>query len=91
MIDTDEKHIKALKLYPIDEVWGIGRSYAACLEDLGVKKAYNFAEHNQTWVKATFNNIVIERTWRELMAKTVCPMRRWQRRRASVPAVHSTA
>ena len=25
MIDTDEKRIKALKLYPIDEVWGIGR------------------------------------------------------------------
>ena len=25
VIDTDEKRIKALKLYPIDEVWGIGR------------------------------------------------------------------
>jgi len=66
MIDSDEKRIKALKLYPIDEVWGIGRRYAARLEALGVKTAYDFAEHNQTWVKATFNNIVIERTWREL-------------------------
>ena len=34
MIDTDEKRIKALKLYPIDEVWGIGRRYAARLEAL---------------------------------------------------------
>lgn len=23
MIDSDEKRIKALKLYPIEEVWGI--------------------------------------------------------------------
>ena len=73
MIDTDEKRIKALKLYPIDEVWGIGRRYAAKLEALGVKTAYDFAEHNQTWVKATFNNIVIERTWRELNGEDCVP------------------
>ena len=73
MIDSDEKRIKALKLYPIDEVWGIGRRYAARLEALGVKTAYDFAEHNQTWVKATFNNIVIDRTWRELNGEDCVP------------------
>ena len=73
MIDTDEKRVKALKIYPIDEVWGIGRRYAAKLEALGVKTAYDFAEHNQTWVKATFNNIVIERTWRELNGEDCVP------------------
>ena len=73
MIDSDEKRIKALKLYPIDEVWGIGRRYAARLEALGVKTAYDFAEHSQTWVKATFNNIVIERTWRELNGEDCVP------------------
>lgn len=73
MIDSDEKRIKALKLYPIDEVWGIGRRYAVRLEALGVKTAYDFAEHNQTWVKATFNNIVIERTWRELNGEDCVP------------------
>ena len=73
MIDSDEKRIKALKLYPIDEVWGIGRRYAARLEALGVKTAYDFAEHNQTWVKATFNNIVFERTWRELNGEDCVP------------------
>lgn len=73
MIDSDEKRIKALKLYPIDEVWGIGRRYAARLEALGVKTAYDFAEHDQTWVKATFNNIVIERTWRELNGEDCVP------------------
>ena len=80
MIDSDEKRIKALKLYPKDEVWGIGRRYAARLEALGVKTAYDFAKHNQTWVKATFNNIVIERTWRELNGEDCVPneeMTRW--------------
>ncbi len=66
MIDSDEKRIKALKLYPIDDVWGIGRRYAAKLESMGVKTAYDFAEHHGDWVRLTFNNINIYRTWQEL-------------------------
>lgn len=73
MIDTDEKRIKALKLYPIEDVWGIGRRYAAKLEALGVKTAYDFAAHNGDWVKLTFNNIVIQRTWRELNGEDCVP------------------
>ena len=73
MIDSDEKRIKALKLYPIGEVWGIGRRYAAKLESLGVKTAYDFAAHHGDWVKMTFNNIVIQRTWQELNGEDVVP------------------
>lgn len=73
LIDNDEKRIKALKLYPIDEVWGIGRRYAARLEAQGVKTAYDFAKHNGNWVKATFRNVVIERTWRELNGEDCIP------------------
>jgi len=73
MIDSNEKRIKALKLYPIDEVWGIGRRYAAKLQTMGVASAYDFAAHDLSWVKATFNNIVIERTWRELNGEDCVP------------------
>ena len=73
MIDSEEKRIKALKLYPIGEVWGIGRRYAAKLESLGVKTAYDFASHHGDWVKLTFNNIVIQRTWQELNGEDVVP------------------
>ena len=66
LIDSEEKRLKALKLYPIEEVWGIGRRYAARLQALGVKTAYDFAQHHETWVRNTFNNIVILRTWQEL-------------------------
>ena len=66
MIDTEEKRVKALKLYPIEEVWGIGRRYAAKLQALGVQTAYDFAQHHGDWVRNIFNNIVIYRTWQEL-------------------------
>ena len=66
LIDTDEKRIKALKLYPVDEVWGIGRRYAAKLENLGIHSAYDFASMSKEALNATFNNIMIYRTWAEL-------------------------
>ena len=73
VIDTDEKRRKALGLYPIGEVWGIGRRYASRLEGLGVKTALDFAEKAETWVNATFNNIVILRTWKELNGMDAVP------------------
>ncbi len=73
MIDSEEKRIKALKLYPIEDVWGIGRRYAARLKDLGIQSAYDFAAHHLDWVRATFRNIVIERTWRELNGEDCVP------------------
>ena len=66
LIDTDEKRKKALKLCPIDDVWGIGRRYAAKFKAIGVKTAYDFAQMPDGLVRATFNNIVIFRTWQEL-------------------------
>ena len=73
MIDTDEKRIKALKLYPIEDVWGIGRRYTAKLQALGVHTAYDFAKHHKDWVRLTFNNINIVRTWQELNGEDVVP------------------
>jgi DNA polymerase V len=66
VIDTDEKRIKALKLYPVEDVWGIGRRYAAKLESLGVHTAYEFAQMSKESLNTTFNNVVIYRTWAEL-------------------------
>ena len=73
MIDSDEKRIKALKLYPIEDVWGIGRRYAAKLQALGCKTAFDFAQHHKDWVRLTFNNINIVRTWQELNGEDVVP------------------
>ena len=82
VIDSDEKRVKALKLYPIDEVWGIGRRYAARLESLGVKTAYDFACHSASWVRLTFRNTVIERTWRELNGEDCVPNEKVTRKKS---------
>lgn len=73
LIDSDEKRIKALKLYPVDEVWGIGRRYAAKLESLGIHTAYEFASMSKEALNATFNNVVIYRTWAELNGEDCVP------------------
>ena len=73
LIDNDEKRVKALKLFPVEEVWGIGRKYAARLIAQQVKTAYDFASRNGSWVRAMFNNIVIYRTWAELNGEDMVP------------------
>lgn len=66
IIDNDEKRVKALKLFPIGDVWGIGYRYSKKLEAVGIRTAYDFACTTSVWVKSHFNNIVIYRTWQEL-------------------------
>ncbi|MCR5315836.1 MAG: Y-family DNA polymerase [Bacteroidaceae bacterium] len=73
MIDTEYKREKALAWCPIEDVWGIGRRYAAKLQALGCITALDFAKHHKDWVRVTFNNINIERTWQELNGEDVVP------------------
>ena len=73
IIDTDEKREAALKWLPIDDVWGIGRRYAERLHALGCQTAYDFACHHKDWVRVTFNNINIVRTWQELNGEDAVP------------------
>ncbi|MBQ6069883.1 MAG: Y-family DNA polymerase [Bacteroidales bacterium] len=73
VIDNEEKRRKALRLYDIGEVWGVGRRYAARLEHMGMKTAYDFAERSREWVNATFNKVVVLRTWKELNGEDCVP------------------
>jgi len=73
MIDNDYKREKALEWCPIEDVWGIGRRYAAKLQALGCKTALDFAKHHKDWVRLTFNNINIVRTWQELNGEDAVP------------------
>ena len=73
MIDSDYKREKALEWCPIEDVWGIGRRYAAKLQSLGCKTALDFANHHKDWVRQTFNNINIVRTWQELNGEDAVP------------------
>lgn len=65
MIDTDEKRRKALALFDLGDVWGIGRGTLSKLEYYGVHTPLDFADKKESWVKARFN-INGVRTWKEL-------------------------
>ena len=65
LIDDDDKREIALRLFPIGDVWGIGRKWTRKLQGLNVQTAWDFASHAETWVRSYFN-IVGVRTWREL-------------------------
>jgi len=73
-IDTDEHRMKALQQYDIKEVWGIGRRYLARLQALGINTAFDFANRPESWVRATLNNVVAMRTWKELNGIDCIPM-----------------
>lgn len=65
IIDTEEKRIKALKLFEIGDVWGIGRRQATKLEKRGVKTAFDFTQLPGSWVRKNMT-VTGERTWKEL-------------------------
>ena len=82
MIGNGEQRIKALQGYEIDEVWGIGRKYAARLQAAGVRTALDFATKPDSWVHATLNNVVAMRTWKELNGEDVIPMEEMSKKKS---------
>ena len=65
LIDTEERRHKALSLFPIKDVWGIGRKIARKLDYMGIRTAAQLAEQKESWVRCHFN-ITTMRTWKEL-------------------------
>lgn len=51
VLDSPEKIKKALEWLPIEDVWGIGRKHAARLQAVGVKRAIDFVNLPDEWVK----------------------------------------
>jgi len=70
VIDTDEKRIKALKMFEIDDVWGIGRQHSRRLASMSVRTAYDFTQLSKGWVRKNMT-VTGERTWSELQG-VVC-------------------
>lgn len=65
LIGTDEQREKALKLFPVGDVWGIGRRIGRALEYINVHSAYDFASLPKDYVRRRFH-VTGERTWKEL-------------------------
>lgn len=65
MIDSEEKRVKALQLFPVGDVWGIGRQYEKLLNYNEVKTAFDFTQRTESWVRKNLKVVGI-RTWKEL-------------------------
>lgn len=65
VIGTEEQRQKALSLFPVGDVWGIGRRMRRKLEYIGVNTAYDFASLPKDYVRRRFH-VTGERTWKEL-------------------------
>ena len=65
VIDTEEKRTKALHLFEVGDVWGIGRRMLRRLEAHDVHTAWDFTQCRESWVRQQFT-VTGLRTWKEL-------------------------
>lgn len=56
---------KVLRRFPIEDVWGIGRRFAALLHNRNIMTAYAFSQQSVDWVQSLMH-IGGVKTWREL-------------------------
>ncbi len=85
-IDTDDKRMKALKMFDLSDVWGIGRRTFEKLQFHGIRTPYDFAAKSESWVRCNLSKPGLQ-TWMELngiscidtetarMNRTVCTSR----------------
>lgn len=69
LIDTDEKREKALKLFPVEDVWGIGYRSVERLHSQGIKTAWDLTQKSESWIKRELT-ITGVRTWKELRGES---------------------
>ena len=69
LIDTDEKREKALKLFEVGDVWGIGYRHSKKLEYYGIKTAWDFTQKTESWVRREMT-VTGVRTWKELRGES---------------------
>lgn len=81
LMDTDEKRIKALKLSPIGDIWGIGRRLAPKLVQCGIKTAYDFTMRPETWVQDKMGVTGVA-TWLELRGQAAVHEESHERRQS---------
>lgn len=65
MIDNDEKRRKALGMFSLADVWGIGRRTFEKLNYYGIHTPLEFADKSESWVRSHFTKPGIQ-TWKEL-------------------------
>ena len=65
MIDNEEKRRKALSMFELGDIWGIGRQTLSKLNYYGISTPLEFADKSESWVRSRFYKPA-QQTWLEL-------------------------
>ena len=83
ILDKQSKIIDALHNTTIDDVWGIGRKYAALLHSYGIHTALEFSRCDPNWVRKRMS-VVGQRTWSEPNGKKCIDITTIQNKKKSI-------
>ncbi|WP_316851576.1 Y-family DNA polymerase [Pedobacter agri] len=74
VMETQEEIAAALRDYPVEDLWGIGKQHSHKLIRGGIETAAQFRELPIDWVQANMT-IVGVRMWRELWGESCIPLK----------------
>jgi DNA polymerase V len=66
LLDTKEKQQEALERTDVEDVWGIGRKYAAKLRKMGITNAWYLSQQRVEWARQQLGGVVGMRVIQEL-------------------------
>lgn len=73
MIDSEEKREKALRLFPVEDVWGIGHRHAKKLAYHSIHTAWDLTQRSESWIRKELT-VTGVRTWKELRGESCVPI-----------------
>lgn len=100
-IDTEEKRRKALSLFELSDVWGVGLQNLLKLNYFGIHTPLEFADKSESWVRSHFSKPGVQ-TWLELNGhpcidttevkrhKTICTSRSFGQMVCDLPSLRSS-
>ena len=69
MIDSEEKREKALRLFPVEDIWGIGHRHAKKLAYHSIHTAWDLTQRSESWIRKELT-VTGVRTWKELRGES---------------------
>ena len=73
IFDDEDLINRALNVFDVQDLWGIGKRNAKKLSDFGIKTALNFKEANSSWIRKNFSVNEV-RLQQELYGKVCYPL-----------------
>ncbi|MCC7402014.1 MAG: Y-family DNA polymerase [Chitinophagaceae bacterium] len=75
ILDSAEKIKDALEKTPVNDLWGIGRQYAAKLQNFGIENSWQLRNMPEEWCRKNLGGVVGVRMIRELKGESCIPMK----------------